>query len=183
MAENFPQGMLRRVLVVGDSQKPGELRFEMAKGSQAGSRLVDVIQCPREQVMEFRIRMFRLHDGFQELAAVCRQQGGRVLSAQSFPPMMDRNLAQRVKISPAGTHEIDLSTEKQVKFSGEGALWPKRSLGCGLDQSVIRGEPVDNEAAVRQSGQTRQNRGHRITLSLRGKEMKPKSAMRPPTCP
>lgn len=174
MTENFPQGMLRRVLVVRDPQEPREFRLEMAHGLQAGSRLVDVIESSRQQIMQFTIGMFRLHSGFQQLTAVSGEQGGDILAAQSLPPVMDRNLAQGVEISALRPYKIDLAAEKQIQFPGEGALGAEGSLGGGFDQSVIRGEPVDNQAGVRQSGQTRQNRRHRITLNLSGKEMKPK---------
>ena len=175
MTENFPQGMLRRVLVVGDSQKPGEFRLEMAQCPHAGPGLVDVIQCPRQQVMEFRIRMFRLHGGFQKLAAVSGQQGGGVMFAQSFPPMVDRNFAKRVEIPSTGSHKIDLSAEKQVQFPSKRALGTKCTFGRGFDQPVIGGKPMDDQAGVRQTGQTGQDRRHPITLNLSGKEMKPKS--------
>ena len=129
--------MLRRVLVVGDPQEPREFRLEMAQCPQACSRLVNVIQSSGEQVMKLIIRMFRLHCGFQELAAVSGEQGGGILFAQSLPPVMDGNFAKRVKVSPAGTDKVDLPAEKQVQFPRKCAFGAECSLGGGLDQSVI----------------------------------------------
>jgi len=177
MTENFPQRMLRRVLVVGDPEEPREFRFEMAECAQTGPRLVDVIQSSRQEIMKFIIRMFRFHCGFKELAAVSGKKGGGILFAQPLPPMVDGNLPKRVKVTPAGSDKVDLAAEKQVEFPRKGALGTERALRGGLDQPVIGGEPMNDQAAIREAGQAGQNRRHRITLNLSGEEMKPKSTI------
>jgi hypothetical protein len=47
----------------------------------------------------------------------------------------------------------DFSAEKQVELAGELAFRPPRTFGDGFDQPVILGEPMHDQAALRQPGE------------------------------
>ena len=104
--------------------------------------------------------MIRLHRGFDQLAAVGGEQGGEVGFPQALPPLQDGYFPQGVEVPPAGGHEINLSAEKEIQFSRKRAFRPQRTFGHGFDEPMLGGEPVDDEAGVRQSGEAGDDGGH-----------------------
>jgi hypothetical protein len=59
-----------------------------------------------------------------------------------------------MQFSPPRVLEGDFPAEKQVELPRERTLRTARPLGHGFDQSVRCGEPMDNEAGIRQPGKT-----------------------------
>ena len=96
--------------------------------------------------------MLGLHRHFHELATIRRKQGGGVVPPQTLPPLADGHLAQGVEISAHGPAKGDFRSKKQVDLAIERAFWPFGPLGHGFDQAMSLGEPVDNQAGFRETG-------------------------------
>jgi hypothetical protein len=120
------------------------------QGSEAGLRGGDVIERADEQIVQNRIRVLRLDGGFQKLAKVGRQQRGGVVFSQSLAPIADGNLAQNVQFAASGGLECDFAAEEQIEAAGKRTLRPPRSLGHGFHQPVVLGEPVRDQAGIRE---------------------------------
>ncbi len=162
MAEDFTQGNIGWELLVSDSQQTGELGFEMAEGTQTGSGGIDMIEGTGEEIVQRRVGVLRLDGGFEELPAIGGEEGGGVLAAEALPPVDDGNLAEGVEFSPAGVGEIDFPAKKEIEFPGERAFRSQCSFCHGLDETVIRRKPVDDETGIRQSGEAGEDSGHGV---------------------
>ena len=144
MAEGVEERRIRRVVVVGDAEQPGEFGFEMAERLEAGGRGVEVIERALEQVVQRGIWMLRLDRGFKQLAAVTGQEDGAVVAAQALAPVVDGYLAQRMEVSVAGAIERNFPAEKEVDFSCERTFRPPGSAGYGLHKAMGLSKPMDN---------------------------------------
>lgn len=153
MAEKITQGGIRIALIMGDSEQAGELAFKVAERPEAGSGGVEMIEGPHEQIVQVGIRVFRFDRRFEEPAAVGGEQDRGVGLAQAFPPVADGDLAQGVELTATGALKGDLAGEKQVELPGEGAFGAAGAASHGLHKPMFRGEPVDDEAGVREPGE------------------------------
>ena len=145
--------------MVRNAEQFREFGLEMPERAEAGAGGIDVVERAGEQIVELGIGVLRLDRRFQKLTAICGQQRRAVMSAQSFAPMADGNFAQRVKVAAPRLGVGNFAAEKKVEFSRERAFRAESSFGHRFDQSMIRREPVDDQAGVGQSGQAGKNGG------------------------
>ena len=138
---------------MGNPEQAGKFALEVAERAQAGFGGVEMVERAVQEVMEFGFRVFVFHGGFEELAAISGQQSGCILPAQAFAPMLDGNLPQGVQLAAPGMLEADFAAEKQVELTRERAFRAACSLGHGFHQAMIRGEPMHDQAGIRQPSQ------------------------------
>jgi len=154
---------------VGHSEQAGEFILVVAEGAQAWSDQLNVVQCPPQKIIQLRLRMLRLHRRLRQLATIGRQQDRVIPLPQSLAPGIDHHLAQPVQLAFPRAGDADLAAEKKVELSGERAFLTPRTLGDGFHQAIRLGEPVHNQAGVRQAGQPDQNgTGHLHTALFAG---------------
>ncbi len=153
MAERIAERNIGRLLVVGDAEQTRQFALEVAQCPQTGARGVDVIERAAEQIVQRGLWMTGFHRSLQKLATIGRQQGGGVAFAQTLAPLADGNLAQNMQFAAPRLLEADLAAEKQVELAGKRAFRAERPLGHGFHQPVALGEPVHDQAGIRQPGE------------------------------
>lgn len=160
VADEFAEGNLGGLLLVGDAEEAGELGFEMAECAEAGSGFREMIEGAAEEVVERRIGMVRLDGGLEKLAAVGGEKRGVVGFTEALAPIVDDDFAEGVEVAAARAGEIDLAAEEEIEFSCEGAFRAERAFRDGADEAVVFGEPVDDETGVGETGQAGDDGGH-----------------------
>lgn len=156
------EGVLRSRIGVGDTEQPRQFRFEMVHGPQAGSGCVHMVERPLQQVVQLWFRVVGFHGEFKQLAKVRGQQGGGILAAEAFPPRVNDDLAEGMQLAALRPGKGDFAAEKQVELASKRAGWAAGRLGHGFEQPVVLGEPVDNQAGVRQAGEPDKNGQSRL---------------------
>jgi len=126
----------------------------MPQRPEAGGSGVNVVEGALEEIVQIGIRVLRFHSHFQKLAAIGGEQGGGVAAAKAFSPVTDGDFAEGVEVAAAGLDDGNLATEKEIELAGEGAFRAAGTFCDGFDEAVVFGEPVDDEAGIRQAGET-----------------------------
>jgi hypothetical protein len=138
---------------VGNSKDAGQFVFEVDEGAQGGRGSGEMVEGAAEQIEQLGLRVPGLHGGFKQLAAVGRQQRGGIAFPQSFAPLADGNLAQRVELAAACAVAGDVTGEKQIELSCKGTARAACALCHGLDESVALCEPVDDQTGIAKAGE------------------------------
>jgi len=132
---------------------PGQLVFKVVHGFQGGWGSIQVIEATAQKIVKFRGGMLGFHGGFEELAKIGGEQRDAVGAAQALPPSKDGNLAQTVKLTLASLANADFAAVEEIQLTGKRALWAASTLCHRFDQAMLLGEPVDDQAGIRQARQ------------------------------
>jgi len=125
----------------------------MAEGAQCWFGGVDMIKGAEQKVVKRRVGMLGFNSGFEELAAIRGEQSGRVLAAESLTPLVNDDFPQRVELTGSCAGKSDFAAEKKIQLSGKRAFRTPRPFCYGFDESVIGGEPVNDQAGFREASQ------------------------------
>ena len=121
---------------MGDAKHAGELGLEVLEGSQCRLGGVDVVEGALQKVVELIIRVLGFHGHFKQLAKICGEQGGGVVSPQPLPPVANGDFTKGMKVALAGAAERDLAAEEQIDLSVERAFRPAGTFCYGFDQAL-----------------------------------------------
>ncbi len=126
----------------------------MPQCPQAGGGGFDVIECALEEIVQIGIRVLRFNGHFQKLTTIGGEQRGRVAAAQALPPVADDDFAEGMELAAACLDDGNLAAEEEIELSSEGAVQAAGTFCDGFHEAMIFGKPMDDEAGIRQAGET-----------------------------